>query len=159
MKLTNQMTWRTNLYNNNILKHSYCQYSGNFYQEWCEKEFPKLKALVEELKQAATCSAETEENNECESEDENSFDGDSTVLAINSDNSGIETNDMGETSPKLLLDTDDTTVTEYNNLKASENKQETDCHTNETTSLGDATKHHATSKETIKLNKKKCKAK
>ena len=124
---------------------------GNFYQEWCEKEFPLLKVLVEELKEGA--SIETGENNECESEDEISFDGDATVLAINSDNSDIETSDMGETSPKLLLDTDDTTVTEYNNSKASENKQKTDCHTNETTSLSGATKHHATSKETIQLNK------
>ena len=111
-----------------------------------------MKALVEELKEGA--STETGENNECESEDVISFDGESTVLAINSDNSDIETSDMGETSPKLLLDTDDTTVTEYNNSKASENKQETDCHTNETTSLSGATKPHATSKETIQLNKK-----
>ena len=54
-----------------------------------------------------------QENNECESEGENSFDGDSSVLAIYSDNSDTETSDVGETSLKLLFDTDDMTVTEY----------------------------------------------
>ena len=142
--MTNQTTfWGKTRYNNNLLKHSYCHYLRKFLSR-NRQEF-----LYWELKEGA-CTG-TEAINECESEDQNSFDGDSTILAINTDNSDTES-DVEGTNPKLLLDIDDRTLIEYKISKAGENKQETDSHTNKNTSLSVATKHHATHKETVKIN-------